>query len=33
MEFGAQSGVRTHFRKSRLDAQEAFALPTLELSK
>lgn len=33
MEFGAQSGVRTHFRKTRLDVQEAAALPTLELSK
>ena len=33
MEFGAESGVRTHFRKSRLDAQEAAALPNLELSK
>ncbi|MDP3632280.1 carboxylesterase family protein, partial [Phenylobacterium sp.] len=33
MEFGAPSGVRTNFRKSRLDAQEAAALPTLELAK
>ena len=33
MEFGAASGVRTHFRKARLDAQEVVALPTLELSK
>nr|QQZ50707.1 carboxylesterase family protein [Phenylobacterium glaciei] len=33
MEFGAPSGVRTHFRKARLDAQEAVALPTLELPK
>ncbi|HEX5377287.1 MAG TPA: carboxylesterase family protein [Phenylobacterium sp.] len=33
MEFGAESGVRTHFRKSRLDAQEAAVLPTLGLTK
>jgi para-nitrobenzyl esterase len=33
MEFGAASGVRTHFRKSRLDAQEAAILPTLGLTK
>ena len=33
MEFGAPSGVRTGFRKSRLDAQEAAVLPTLELAK
>jgi para-nitrobenzyl esterase len=33
MEFGALSGVRTHFRKARLDAQEAAALPTLGLGK
>lgn len=31
MEFGADSGVRTGFRKSRLDAVEAVALPTLGL--
>lgn len=31
MEFGAQSGVRAGFRKSRLDAQEAAALPELKL--
>lgn len=31
MEFGADSGVRVGFRKSRLDAQEAAALPTLAL--
>ena len=33
MEFGAASGVRTHFRKPQLDAQEALALPTLGLTK
>ena len=33
MEFGAETGVRTNLRKSRLDAQEAAALPTLGLSK
>lgn len=33
MEFGADTGVRTHFRKSRLDAQEAAILPTLNLAK
>ncbi|MES2343118.1 MAG: carboxylesterase family protein [Pseudomonadota bacterium] len=33
MEFGAPGGVRTGFRKSRLDAQEALALPTLSLSQ
>jgi len=33
MEFSAASGVRTNFRKSRLDAQEAAALRTLELAK
>ncbi|MDP3853413.1 carboxylesterase/lipase family protein [Phenylobacterium sp.] len=32
MEFGAGNGVRPAFRKSRLDAQEAVALPTLALS-
>ena len=31
MEFGAASGVRTHLRKTQLDAQEAVALPTLAL--
>jgi para-nitrobenzyl esterase len=31
MEFGPDSGVRTNFRKSRLDAQEEIALPTLGL--
>ncbi|MDB5422595.1 MAG: carboxylesterase type [Phenylobacterium sp.] len=33
MEFGASSGVRTHFRKAQLDAQDAAALPTLGLGK
>jgi para-nitrobenzyl esterase len=32
MEFGKDSGVRTHLRKTQLDAQEAVALPTLALS-
>ncbi|UTP40052.1 carboxylesterase family protein [Phenylobacterium sp. LH3H17] len=31
MEFGAGNGVRAGFRKSRLDAQETVALPTLAL--
>ena len=31
MEFGASTGVRTHFRKQQLDAQEADVLPTLGL--
>jgi para-nitrobenzyl esterase len=31
MEFGAESGVRTHLRKAQLDAQEAVTLPTLAL--
>lgn len=31
MEFGADSGVRTGFRKSRLDAVQAVALPSLGL--
>ncbi len=31
MEFGASSGVRAGFRKSRLDAVQAVALPTLAL--
>jgi para-nitrobenzyl esterase len=33
MEFGAASGVRTNFRKSQLDAQQAAALPGLKLAK
>lgn len=33
MEFGAASGVRNNFRKARLDAQEAAALPALDLAK
>jgi len=33
MEFGATSGVRTHFRKRQLDAQEFVTLPTLALGK
>jgi para-nitrobenzyl esterase len=33
MEFGATSGVRTNFRKTQLEAQEAAALPTLALGK
>ena len=32
MEFGKESGVRTHLRKTQLDAQEAVTLPTLALS-
>ena len=31
MEFGMSSGIRTNFRKSRLDAQEIGALPSLAL--
>jgi para-nitrobenzyl esterase len=31
MEFGAQSGVRTHLRKAQLDAQEQVVLPRLQL--
>ena len=31
MEFGARSGVRTNFRKTQLDAQQAAALPSLKL--
>lgn len=31
VEFGAESGVRTGFRKERLDAQEALTLPSLAL--
>ena len=33
MEFGASSGVRTHFRKTQLDAMEAVALPRLGLAR
>jgi para-nitrobenzyl esterase len=33
MEFGASSGVRTHFRKAELDAAQAAVLPTLALGK
>jgi para-nitrobenzyl esterase len=29
MEFGKESGVRTHFRKAQLDAEQASILPTL----
>ena len=31
MEFGAMSGVRTHFRKAQLDFQEQASLPALQL--
>ena len=31
MEFGADSGVRTNFRKPQLDVQQAAALPALKL--
>jgi para-nitrobenzyl esterase len=31
MEFGKDSGVRTHFRKTQLDAEQASTLPTLQL--
>ncbi|HXA37811.1 MAG TPA: carboxylesterase family protein [Phenylobacterium sp.] len=31
MEFGASSGVRAHFRKAQLDAEQASVLPTLGL--
>ena len=31
MEFGARSGVRTHLRKTQLDAQQANVLPDLKL--
>ena len=31
LEFGSDTGVRENFRKIRLDAQEAVALPTLGL--
>ena len=31
MEFGKESGVRTHFRKAQLDAEQASTLPTLAL--
>jgi para-nitrobenzyl esterase len=33
MEFGPSAGVRSNFRKSQLDAQEAVALPTLALGE
>ncbi|WP_372786664.1 carboxylesterase/lipase family protein [Phenylobacterium sp.] len=33
MEFGAPSGVRTNFRKAKLDAQAFVSLPTLKLAK
>ena len=33
MEFGSPSGVRSNFRKSQLDAQEAAVVPTLDLPK
>ena len=33
MEFGASSGLRTHFRKAQLDAVQAVVLPTLALPK
>lgn len=33
MEFGASSGVRTNFRKAKLDMQEGVTLPTLGLQK
>ena len=33
LEFGAESGQRSHFRKAQLDAQTAFVLPTLNLPK
>lgn len=33
MEFGFDSGVRTHFRKPQIDFQQAQALPTLGLGK
>ena len=33
MEFGQESGVRTHFRKSRLDAAQSVILPSLKLGK
>jgi len=33
MEFGTSSGVRTGFRKTRLDAQQAVALPSLKLGE
>jgi para-nitrobenzyl esterase len=32
MEFGATSGVRTHFRKTQLDMQERVSLPALQLA-
>lgn len=33
MEFGAESGVRTNFRKAQIDFQQAAAVPTLGLAK
>ena len=33
MEFGKDSGVRTHFRKAQLDVQQASVLPTLAIGK
>ena len=33
MEFGTTSGVRTHFRKAQLDAEEASSLPALALGR
>ena len=33
MEFGKESGVRAHFRKAQLDAQQASILPTLGLGE
>jgi para-nitrobenzyl esterase len=33
MEFGSESGVRTHFRKAQLDAQQVNVLPDLKLAK
>jgi para-nitrobenzyl esterase len=33
MEFGKDSGVRTHLRKAQLDAEQATVLPTLALGK
>jgi para-nitrobenzyl esterase len=33
MEFGKESGVRTHFRKAQLDAEQASTLPTLAIGE
>ena len=33
MDFAVETGVRTHFRKAQYDAQEAHALPTLQIGK